>query len=129
MKRLLPSPSLRSDETLVTVEHCRSEENRQTTREKTKHSPGEAYLPKVRRVAQHVHVEQLGHVSTAVGVVLLSEGRADGSTLLLDHLALLGLGPGRPDGPDQLPQSDRSWHPLESGGRTFVSSGGFEGGN
>lgn len=59
-----------------------------------------------------MHIEQLGHVSAPVSVVLFPEGRADGGALFLDHLSLLGLGPGRPDGPDQLPQSDRSWHPL-----------------
>ena len=77
-----------------------------------------AYLPKVRWVAQHVHIEELSHIPAAVSVVLLSEGRADGGALLLDHLALLRLGTGCPDGPDQLPQSDRSGHSLEdTGGR------------
>lgn len=65
------------------------------------------------RIAQHVHIEQLCHVSTAVSVVFFSEGRSDRRAFLLDHLPLLGLGPSRPDGPDQLPQSDRSWHPLQ----------------
>lgn len=63
-------------------------------------------------VAQHVHIKQLCNISTAVRVVFLSEGWAYGSTLFLDHLTLLCLGPGCPDGPDQLPQSDRGWHSL-----------------
>lgn len=64
------------------------------------------------RIPQHVHVQQLRHIPTAVSVVFFSEGRSDGRAFFLDHLSLLGLGPSRPDGPDQLPQSDRSWHPL-----------------
>lgn len=70
------------------------------------------YLPEMCRITQHVHVQQLCHIPTAISVVFFSEGRADGRAFFLDHLSLLGLGPSRPDGPDQLPQSDRSWHPL-----------------
>lgn len=79
------------------------------------------YLAKVSWVSQHVHVQKLCHVSAPVRVVFLSKGRADGSALFLDHLPLLCLGPGRPDGPDQLPQSDRSWHSLEKNMRARVT--------
>lgn len=72
------------------------------------------YLPKVCWVAQHVHIKELRHISATVCIVFLSEGRADSSTLFLDHLTLLCLGPCCPDSPDQLPQSDRSWHSLEN---------------
>lgn len=72
------------------------------------------YLPKVCWVAQHVHIKQLCHIPATVCIVFLSEGRPYSSTLFLDHLALLCLCPGCPDGPDQLPQSDRSWHSLEN---------------
>lgn len=68
------------------------------------------------RVSQHVHIQKLCHISAPVCVVFLSKGRADGGALFLDHLALLCLGPGCPDGPDQLPQSDRSWHSLKKHG-------------
>lgn len=71
-----------------------------------------SHLAKVCWVAQHVHIKQLSHISTAVCVVLFSKGGPNGSTLFLDHLSLLRLGSGCPDCPDQLPQSDRSWHPL-----------------
>lgn len=76
------------------------------------------------RVAQHVHVQKLGHVSAPVCVVFLPEGRADGGAFFLDHLALLRLGPGCPDGPDQLPQSDRRWHSLPKP-RGQGSQGGY----
>lgn len=72
------------------------------------------YLPKVCWVAQHVHIEKLRHISAPVCVIFLSERWADSSTLFLDHLTLLRLGPCCPDSPDQLPQSDRSWHSLEN---------------
>lgn len=72
------------------------------------------YLPKVCWVAQHVHIKKLCHISAAVCVIFLSERWADSSTLFLDHLTLLCLGPCCPDSPDQLPQSDRSWHSLEN---------------
>lgn len=71
------------------------------------------YLPEMCRITQHVHVQQLCHISAAISVVFFSEGRSDRCAFFLDHLSLLGLGPSRPDGPDQLPQSDRSWHPLQ----------------
>lgn len=74
----------------------------------------QTYLSKVRWVAQHVHIKQLCDISATVRIVFLSKGRADSSTLFLDHLTLLCLGPCCPDSPDQLPQSDRSWHSLEN---------------
>lgn len=64
------------------------------------------------RVSQHVHIQQLCHISASVGVIFLSEGWSDSSTLLLNHLTLFCLGSCCPDGPDQLPQSDGGWHPL-----------------
>lgn len=74
----------------------------------------QTYLSKVRWVAQHVHIKQLCDISATVRIVFLSKGRADSSALFLDHLTLLCLGPCCPDSPDQLPQSDRSWHSLEN---------------
>lgn len=71
------------------------------------------HLAKVCWVAQHVHIKKLCHISATVRVIFLSERWADSSTLFLDHLTLLRLGPCCPDSPDQLPQSDRSWHSLE----------------
>jgi len=70
------------------------------------------YLSKMRRVSQHVHIQQLCHISASVCVIFLSEGWPDSSTFLLDHLTLFRLGSCCPDGPDQLPQSDGGWHPL-----------------
>lgn len=71
------------------------------------------HLSEMCRITQHVHIQQLCHISTAVSIVFFSEGRSDRRAFFLDHLSLLGLGPSRPDGPDQLPQSDRSGHPLQ----------------
>ena len=62
------------------------------------------HLTEVSRVAQHVHVEQLGQVVRSPPVVGLSELGPNGRTLPLDDSPLLTLGPGRPDRPDHLLQ-------------------------
>ena len=62
------------------------------------------HLTKVGRVAQHVHVEQLGQVVRSPPIVRLSELCPDGCTLPLDDTPLLTLRPRWPDGPDHLLQ-------------------------
>lgn len=82
-----------------------------------------AYLPEVGWVAQHVHIKELRNISATICIVFLSERRADSSTLFLDHLTLLCLGPCCPDSPDQLPQSNRSWHSLKNKKKKHVGDG------
>lgn len=39
----------------------------------TQHTMPVTYLPKVGRVAQHVHIKELRHISTTICIVLLSK--------------------------------------------------------
>ena len=62
------------------------------------------------RVAQHVDVEQFGHIAAAVRVVLVTERVPDGGTLLVHYAALVRSRAGRPDLADQVPQPLWGWH-------------------
>ena len=67
-------------------------------------------LAKVCRIAEHVDVEQLGHVPASPHGVFLTEGVADVSAFLVDDGTFVGGGSGRTDLPDQVPKSHRRRH-------------------
>lgn len=60
------------------------------------------YLAKMRRIAQHVHVQQLGQIVKAPFGVRLTKLGTDGGTLSLDNRPLLRLSPGASDCPDHF---------------------------
>ncbi len=62
-------------------------------------------LPEVCRIAEHVDVEEFGHVATSPSAVLSAERVAYLCTLLVDHLAFFGSGPRRPDLTYEVPQA------------------------
>ena len=63
------------------------------------------HLPKVSGVAQHVEVQQLGHIPVPVEAVLLLESSPQGSRLFGHHIPLLSRCLGLPDSPDEIPAS------------------------
>ena len=69
------------------------------------------HLSKVSGVSEHVNVEQLCEVPTAVRGVLLTEHVPDVGALLLHHRPLVRSGPGRTDLTNQVPQPLRGRHP------------------
>lgn len=64
-------------------------------------------LAEVRRIAEHVDVEELRDVPTPPHRVLLAEGGSDVGTLAVDHGPLFGLRLGGADLSDQVAES--SW--------------------
>ena len=62
------------------------------------------------RIAEHMNIEQLGHISTSPRVVLLSERGPNVGALFLNDCPFIGGGSSGSNLPDQIPQSHRwSW--------------------
>lgn len=58
-------------------------------------------------LTEHMHVEKLGNISGAVGLVTLLERRPHQRALIGNHGTLLGRGLAGPHFPNQLPQPYR----------------------
>lgn len=68
-------------------------------------------LTEMRRVAEHVDIEELRDVPTPPHRVLLAEGGSDVGTLAVDHGSLFGLCLGGTDLSDQVAKSSWGRHP------------------
>lgn len=66
------------------------------------------HLPKVRGVAQHVYVHELGDVAVSVPSILLPESLTQRCTLLGNHITLLCCCLAGTDCTDQVPADDSS---------------------